>query len=86
MCKYGHAFIIILILLHCWLTNDHFCKRYKTKLWVLILEKQPFLQLSDVDLVVFCFRKLAKSNSIITSFHISAEDRLAFEDYVIFAY
>ena len=85
MSKCGHASIIIPILLHCWLKEHHLCQFYKDELQVVFTKEQPFLQLFDVDWVVFCFGRLAKSNLIISSFHLSAKDCRVFGDHMICA-
>ena len=85
MSKYGHTSIIVPILLRCWLKNHHICTSYSSELQAAFWNKKSFSSFSHVDLIVFGFGKLAKSNSMISYFHHSTEDCQAFHNHVLIA-
>lgn len=85
MSECGRASIIVPMLLRVWLKTHHLRQSYKNELRIAFPEEHLFYNPSVVDLVVFCFRRLAKSNSIISFFQRSQDNQNAFYDYVITA-
>lgn len=85
MSECAHASIIVPFLLQCWLKPYHVRRFYKKELQAVFPAGQLFDHFSNIDLIVFCFGQLAKSNSIVSSFELSIEDCRMFNAHIMHA-
>ncbi len=82
MSECGRASIVIPIMLRCWLRGHHLRGTFKDRLNATFLDlRQRFS--SEEDITVFAFAKLAKSNALISSLHLSTQDREEFNNQIL---
>ena len=82
MSECARASVVIRLFLRCWLRNHHVRQPFRNGLKIQF-PKECRHCASDEDLIVFCFGKLAWSNTLISSFELSLKDRQEFHSQII---
>ena len=83
MSKCVKTFIIISLLLHCWLKTEHIRKSYEAELLREFSLRKRNYTMTFVDVIISCFVKLTKSNVLISSFQLSVENRNDFHNQIL---
>ena len=82
MSECARASVVIPLLFRCWLRNRHVRQPFRNGLKVQIPKERRHCA-SDEDLIVFCFGKLAWSNTLISSFELFLKDRQEFHSQIV---
>ena len=82
MAECARASVVVPIMLRCWLRESHIREPFKTKVAADTNLSNP-LKSSSVDIIVSCFGKLARANSLISAFTLSLKDRQEFHIHII---
>ena len=82
MSECGKAFVIVPMLLRCWLKPSHVRKSYLAGV-TQELSARVQVELAPVDAIVFAFGRLAKCNSLISAFELNKHDCSTFHDQIL---
>jgi hypothetical protein len=83
MSECGRASVIVPIIFRCWLKPSHVRKAFTTGLTAQFPAQGRPHNFSDIDLIVYGFGKLARSNSLISAIQLSFEDRRDFHQHIL---